>query len=56
MSLIQKNEILGMEIDSLVRVIRAPFFGKIGKVVDPSAGLETYGIRDNGEGCRNQNR
>ena len=23
-----------MEIDSLVRVIRAPFFGKIGKVVD----------------------
>ena len=29
-----KEENLGIEIDSLVRVIRAPFFGKIGKVVD----------------------
>ena len=29
-----KERNLGMEIDSLVRVIRAPFFGKIGKVVD----------------------
>ena len=29
-----KNQNLGMEIDSLVRVIRAPFFGKIGKVID----------------------
>ena len=29
-----KNRNLGMEIDSLVRVIRAPFFGKIGKVID----------------------
>ena len=29
-----KNEKLGIEIDSLVRVIRAPFFGKIGKVID----------------------
>ena len=28
-----KERNLGMEIDSLVRVIRAPFFGKIGKVV-----------------------
>tara|TARA_Y100000768_G_scaffold333385_1_gene273389 strand:- start:246 stop:1373 length:1128 start_codon:yes stop_codon:yes gene_type:complete len=28
-----KNQNLGMEIDSLVRVIRAPFFGKIGKVI-----------------------
>ena len=29
-----KERNLGMEIDSLVRVIRAPFFGKIGKVVN----------------------
>ena len=29
-----KERNLGMEIDSLVRIIRAPFFGKIGKVVD----------------------
>ena len=28
-----KERNLGMEIDSLVRIIRAPFFGKIGKVV-----------------------
>ena len=32
-----KERNLGMEIDSLVRVIRAPFFGKIGKVVGSSA-------------------
>ena len=29
-----KDQKLGMEIDSLVRVIRAPFFGKIGKVIN----------------------
>ena len=29
-----KERNLGMEIDSLVRIIRAPFFGKIGKVVE----------------------
>ena len=35
-----KERNLGMEIGSLVRVIRAPFFGKIGKVVDLPSDLK----------------
>ena len=32
--IVTKERNLGMEIGSLVRIIRAPFFGKIGRVVD----------------------